>query len=345
MKKKSILMASLAVLAMASCSNDETIEISKSRAIDFRTTMQTRGVEVNTGNLTKFKAVCIVNGERYFGDDFSKSGGFFTSEAIHNWLDKTSEHTFYAFAPFDAAEDNKIQNDKQEIVDFSPNANVKQQVDLVTATATGTQEANSSTGVPLTFEHALSQIEVQAKNANPNYTYKVAGVRFGKPVSQGTFDLAAKKWTLSDSEKTNYEFVYDNSPVELNNVAKSLMFDNGNAMLLPQQLTGWDSSTDKTNSKTGAYLSVKIQITAKSGMRIFPKQNADEYGWASIALDTNWEAGKKYVYTLDFTNGAGKKDPDTQPEEEAGEDILGEPIKFTVEVKQWEEAPVQNKDM
>ena len=63
-----------------------------------------------------------------------------------------------------------------------------------------------------------------------------------------------------------------------------------------------------------------------------------------MPVNTNWEAGKKYVYTLDFTNGAGKVDPEkeepTDPTDpfHPGDDILGDsPIKFTVTVTEWVE--------
>ena len=64
-----------------------------------------------------------------------------------------------------------------------------------------------------------------------------------------------------------------------------------------------------------------------------------------MAIGTNWEPGKKYVYTLDFSNGAGKVDPEkeqpTDPDVDPfdpGENILGSSIKFTVEVTPWEDA-------
>ena len=70
-----------------------------------------------------------------------------------------------------------------------------------------------------------------------------------------------------------------------------------------------------------------------------------------MAINTNWEAGKKYVYTLDFSEGAGKVDPEkpdpADPNDpfNPGEDILGSPIKFTVEVSEWEDAGAQDITM
>lgn len=116
---------------------------------------------------------------------------------------------------------------------------------------------------------------------------------------------------------------------------------NDNAMLLPQQLTAWTPETDKKNANNGAYIALKIQITTKDGARVYPAKAKGDYDWAAVAINTNWEARKKYVYTLDFSNGAGKVDPEKpQPVDptdpfKPGEDILGGPIKFKVTVADW----------
>ena len=50
--------------------------------------------------------------------------------------------------------------------------------------------------------------------------------------------------------------------------------------------------------------------------------------WAYVALNTKWEMGKHYVYTLDFSNGAGQ--------DENGNTILsGTGIKLNVTVQAW----------
>ncbi|MDE5839297.1 MAG: fimbrillin family protein, partial [Muribaculaceae bacterium] len=59
-----------------------------------------------------------------------------------------------------------------------------------------------------------------------------------------------------------------------------------------------------------------------------------EFGWAAVPVGVNWERGKKYVYTLDFSNGVGVQDPeDPKP----GTAIIGDGIKFSVSVTGWDE--------
>ncbi|MDE6512534.1 MAG: fimbrillin family protein, partial [Muribaculaceae bacterium] len=93
-----------------------------------------------------------------------------------------------------------------------------------------------------------------------------------------------------------------------------------------------------------AYLSVLGNMTrTENGMQLYPFANESEfthhpireYGWASIPLSGTWEQGKKYIYTLDFTNGAGVTDPD---DPYPGTEIIGGPIKFTVKVNDWVES-------
>ena len=72
---------------------------------------------------------------------------------------------------------------------------------------------------------------------------------------------------------------------------------------------------------------------------------SDGYAWACVPIDTNWEPGKKYVYTLNYSAaGLGMTDPEDGAV--PGEDIIPEsPLKlwFNVTVSDWEEvAPDQN---
>lgn len=166
-------------------------------------------------------------------------------------------------------------------------------------------------------------------------------MRIGQPVSKATFDFGTASWQLG-ALKTNYEATYAGSEKTLDGTAVSIMAEaDDNAMLIPQQLTAWTPDTDKSNTNKGAYLAVKINITTKDGARVYPVASVGEYDWAAVAVNTNWQAGQKYTYTLDFSNGAGKVDPEkptpTDPTDpfKPGEDILGSPIKFTVEVTPW----------
>ncbi len=340
-----MFMAMTAML-IASCSSDDVVSTNTGRAIDFRTSVGTRGSETTTDNIDKFWVTAIDgNNANYFSkQEFTKDGAFFTSSPLYYWPAGTLNFFAYSPSETDLGATVTIDKDTKNLADFSPATEIANQKDFVTATASGTRAANETNGVELTFDHRLSQIEIKAKNTNTGYIYKVVGVRIGKPVSKGTFTFDTNKWTLTTTEKTNYAVEYATTPRTLTADAATMMGTaNDNAMLLPQQLVAWNSETDKTNNANGAYIALKIQITTASGARVYPAKGKD-YDWAAVAVGTNWEAYKKYVYTLDFSNGAGKVDPEKpQPVDptdpfKPGEDILGGPIKFKVTVNPWDSA-------
>lgn len=342
--KKQLFLIAVAAVAMASCSKDETTGINNGNAIDFRAALGTRASETTTANIEKFNVTALTDtGTNFFTDvEFSKEGSFFTSTPSYYWPNNGSTLSFYAYSP--AATDLNavvtIDNTTKQLVDYSPAAAIADQKDFVTAYATGTK-ADETAGVALTFEHRLSQIEIKAKNTNEAYICKVKGVRIAKAKSKGSFDFATNDWTLA-ADKDNYQVTYDAEKTLAAAAASMMAVENDNAMLLPQLLTAWDSENDKTNTNAGAYLALLVNICTKDGAQVYPATDG-AYKWTAVGIDTNWQAGKKYIYTLDFSNGAGKVDPedptpDPEPNPQPGDDIMGSPIKFTVEVTAWVDA-------
>ncbi len=332
------MIAAMAAVALASCSQDEPVVSNPGRAIDFRSAMSSRATETTNANLTSINVAAFMGDKLFFPTmDFTKgSDGFFTSLTEYYWPGDDTELTFYAFSPANPGGVVSLTADDKSVTNFTTAPTMADQVDFITANATGKKSVNETSGVPLTFNHQLSQIEVRAKTENTVYTFSISGVRIGQPVSTGSYDFVTSDWTL-DSDKAIYTDTYT-EPKVLTSDAVSVMGDGGNAMLLPQQLTAWDPASDASNSAKGAYLSVKLNVsTAETGVQVYPFPSNGDCQWAAIPIDTNWEAGKKYIYTLDFTHGAGYVDPnDPIP----GDPVLGGPIKFTVDVVDWVDTPV-----
>ncbi len=352
MKKTNLIIGmSAMLLAMASCTNDEPISSSRSTdagsPISFRPAMgsRTRATETTNANLSKFDVTAIWDDEVYFNQiPFAKSSdSFFTSSPVYNWPGDDNEVTFYAFAPSadELGADITIDTTTKEMASFSPATEIADQVDFITAVATGNRKNNEASGVELNFKHQLSQIELRAKSENTTYTFKVIGMRIGRPQYLGSFDFEKEAWTLDDWHDTE---VYTSScdTVTLTSNPVSIMGASGNAMLLPQTLTPWSPTGDPDNVAREAYLGVLLNVTTKDGAQVYPFPSETKttnkalrtYGWAAIPLSGTWEAGKKYIYTLDFTGGAGYIDPD---DPNPGDPILGGPIKFTINVEDWVE--------
>ncbi len=353
MKTTTILMA-VAALGLAACS-EQDVPVSAGRsagnAIDFRPAMgeRSRATETTNDNLSSFVATGFLGDANYFTKvTFSKANdGFFTSADKYFWPGDKSELTFYAYSPDEDALGADVVMDPttKQLQNFAVADEIADQVDFITANASGNKDDNEASGVELTFDHRLAQVEIRAKTDNTKYTFKVAGIRIGRPQYMGTFDFTTNTWTLDDWHDTAVYTSYCDTTT-LNSTPVSIMGPSGNAMLLPQQLTPWSPTGDPDNVAREAYLSVLINIASEDGAVIYPfpsdtlkdaNGKPRQFAWASVPVGDNWEAGKKYIYTLDFTEGAGNVDPDDPT---PGKPVLGDPIKFTVQVNDWIDTPV-----
>ena len=345
--KRNVLMIAVAIIALSSCNKDTIKDVNGGYSIDFRVSTQTRASEVTTANLAAFNVTAIDgSGKNYFTDVlFSKSGDFFISNPEYYWPG-TGDLAFYAYAPVTLS-GVSINNTSKVVSGFTPSASIADQQDFVVATATGNKTKNETDGVQLTFKHKLVQIGIHAKNANSAYKYYIKGVKIANVISSGDFNFSpaegSSEWACDDTRSTaSYSIEYTKpmaTPLGIvgtnlmctvtadKNGAEVLDYSVGNAMLIPQQLTKWDKT-----SKTGSYLAVLAKVETEGGSIVYPKDastSGSEYDWLLVPIDTKWEAGNRYVYTLDFTEGAGF--------DESGEEVLGGPVKFKMDVEPWDE--------
>ena len=349
MKKLTFLLP-LAVAAMVSCSNsDEVFESAPQlRNTELKLFPQiqgnTRGVVETTASLSEFRL--IPNGTfatTAAGDaaaystpmDVIKSGSVWTLGQTLYWGDGGETATFRAFSPKDASYDaGKITFE----VESSPAA----QKDLIVAFNSGTK-SDFAGGVPLHFQHALSQIIVNATYANdadntllatyPELTVKVKAVQFKNVDKNGTLTLPTTStvsgftaaWALSGVNTAS--FVSTRSADALLG-ASTTVIDNsvadGPMLLLPQEQTA--TADLSIASPTGSYLMVQVDIDyaelqGEAGSKCFdfyPKrasgtgdQEAGEgsFAWIAVPVNIDWKAGYKYTYTLNFSNIACGKLP------------------------------------
>lgn len=140
------------------------------------------------------------------------------------------------------------------------------------------------------------------------------------------------------------------------------LLNGGNMLLIPVDFNGnyvdghlraWNQTiTPADGQASGAYLAMSIRVLRKSMVNedewdiLYPLESTPasrketiggtEYGKAAagiITSETKWEPGRRYVYTLNFTdNGVGKTDPEYPG---GGDDILGDSMWFTVTVDTW----------
>lgn len=365
---KAIYFVAAASLALASCSNDETLDMGNQKGISFRTVagLNSRVAEITQNNLKGMSVTAFENGAdaAYFTDvNYTREGqtNTFVSNPEYNWL-RGKTLNFLALATsadaWDAAKtvtfDKATNTYKTVLTDYTPDADISKHQDLMIGTASGT-ENNDANGLDLTLRHILSQIEVRAKNTNAAYVYSIKGVRIVAVKGTGTYtSTESTPWTPKENSRVKYEVMYDDAK-ELTAEGMSVMKTEGdNAMLIPQGVTGWNGSilstaNDFDSYTGGTYISLLLNVkSASTGMYIYPAGSTDAaktYGWAAVSTgNTTWGSGRKYIYTLNLSNGCGSVDPvdpgtgvtpDGTKDPIKGDNIFGDPIKFDVTVAGW----------
>ena len=333
MKKKGLfVMAAACLLAATSCSQDELAGSSPLSGNEIVPTacmgeVATKAVETKITNLGKFTVNAFQAGDANYMNNVeyttSDNGSSWTTAAGKFFWPVEGDLHLYGYAPAAPGKGGtfKIDKDAQTLTDFVPFETAAEQQDFVYAKSTGNNATNGTTGVELNFQHALTEISVAAKNSNTAYTVKVTGVKLGNVKTKGTFTFpsianSASSWTLSSAtaDVGSYETTWSTATALTSSVST---LDEANVafMLLPQQLEKSEKASEK------AYLALKVNITMQGGKVI-------RDGWAYIGLNTNWEMGKHYTYTVDFSDGAGQ-------DEDGKQLISGKDIKLNVSVTPW----------
>lgn len=365
---KHVFYAGLALAALASCSQDETTGVDKTGAIGFRTSLgKTTRAEIKLSNLGSFNVTAFPNagGANYFTNlavSSSDAGVTWNTASVYYWPAGTLDFTAYAPTSISSLVSIAHGAGTQKITGFEVEQAVSSQKDVVAAFNSGDKATYGTSGVPMNFKHILSQIEVKAKCTNSNLRVKVKGVKLGAIKSKGNFafpqvetdgvySVPAGNWTSLDTPKSFMAEDTSLPEVTLNGTAQSIMFGSDNFMMIPQQLTKYVQAS----APTGAYIAVLCRMDIDDGSgnytALYPSAVPTAYAFAAVGIDTNWQPGKKYVYTLEFGDGGGVVPPNqdnpnpgggtvTPPvgpdfPSNSGDPILNNPIKFTVTVDNW----------
>lgn len=198
-------------MAMASCSQDETIGINHDGdEITFNvvTNNATRAENVfcNQNLPGGFYVSAISDGKTYIDKDYvtGSNGNWTNTSGTRYWPETAVD--FYAHV--NGGDAYKWNNGSPKFEGFTVNNTVGSQVDLLYAVKTDQSKAGGK--VNLNFRHALSQIVFQAKNTNANLYVEIAGVSV---VNVGgtntfTFPLANTEANIVDHDE-NADGVYE----------------------------------------------------------------------------------------------------------------------------------------
>ena len=203
---------------------------------------------------------------------------------------------------------------------------------------TGEAAKNFTAGkAKLNFRHALSQVVFYALNENSKIYVEIESISLNNAAATGTFTLpfgeanvtndnledhtqagAAKTkglgtWAVEGKAKFTADVTKGTNTLVALTAEKQNLTDNAteseygqSLLVLPENVTAWDK-TKVTEKTTGAYFTVKCKIRNIAGTEV---GDDDVYLWGTkeaakellIPVNFNCKQGKKYIYTIKFTN-------------------------------------------
>ena len=330
---------SLAMAAfVASCSNDVVVSEKSDTPIRITTSIdkQTRGGYTQATDITEFKMSAFKktgsNDAWIDNVDVTYDGSSCSWFGNTVWPGDGSGLVFVAYAPNSLSTGTpSLSYNSSVITGFEQSTTSP--IDLITAY----NDVSNGAGVQLNFKHALSKIEVKAKNeSNLGYTIDIKGIRIGGVNQKGNLAWQTSSSGLPTwSEQTNKgKFTYEGTTEVSNPTSETLIMFDKEFYMIPQTLTAWDPTNDGPNTAGGSYISVYCCIKNNS-VAVFP--TTDDYAWAAIPFEGTWKPGHKYIYTLKFfangNGGAGYKDPE---ETDGGKPIIqNTDINISVSITDW----------
>lgn len=340
MKKNYWILAAAAV-ALAACSNDDTIAVNQgieeANTINFSNTIvegQTRAVGITSGNLLSFYVTANRGTDIYFGEapvQFAKDNSTdpvsYRSETKYYWPSE-GKLDFYAFAP---ATGTTITRTDSTHFSVTPAAAPATQEDFVYGVVRQQDKTTGGNGVALNFRHAMSNVIIQLKNTASDLDVTVGNVAIGYILPTGAFAPAFKTAAGSEvgfstngtniSNVTASESGYYIAPgawtasgtrTSYTQAAATTNYTSAtdvtplpaDMILVPQTLVnaGAYSAATADSPFNGACITVQLKIQDKQGHYLAGTAGAFETAMWPLAA-TQWLPGHKYTYTLDLAGG------------------------------------------
>lgn len=332
---KKLLFISAAVLALASCQNDDSVvamyngvEVDPSSEILMQSPVQRKsiskvGIEGTTFPTTeKFGTmVFYLNGKEWYDssaklyiDDneiaYDEDLETFRNLNKHYYWPKSGKLTFLSYYP--ASLKDKVSNDdgKYKVTDF---AVTDGKTDLMLADIKKDMTTNNTDkGVTTAFNHKLTKVGVRARLKNTvdinAVEIKILEIEFVKALSKGTLtnveEGADGTWTKDDDVRSDYMYA---KPANGKVLKRYIDVKDGkdanwyeemgeDQLILMPQTTKEMYPVEKGDS---AALRVKYLYTMK-GTETIVEENEKIINIATMAKAKDWGINKYIVYRLEF---------------------------------------------
>lgn len=248
--KKIFLIGLTAVAMMASCSNDETVEMAQQKAISFSNAFVNNGTRsivdpsFTTTSLNDFAVYGFTQkGQIFNGEKVSKGGTAWSYDNVQYWVPGNT-YTFGAIAPYSVAGNvSKVTLPTgatkvgMEVAFTNTDAD---QVDLLHAAPTQITGVTPTytTPVSMTFNHQLSKVKFSFLNSvGEGYNVKVSNVKITDAFKEGTLTVAAAGNTWGNQTDKTLELNFGNvvanaSSTEASAIANAATLESYNEKLM-----------------------------------------------------------------------------------------------------------------
>lgn len=249
--KKIFLIGLTAAAMLASCSNDETVEMAQQKAIGFSNAFVNNGTRsimdpsFTTASLSDFAVYGFTqNGQIFNGEKVSGTASTgWTYDNLQYWVPGNT-YTFGAIAPHSVA--GKVSNVTlptgatkvgMEVAFTNTDADQVDLLHAVPAQITGVTPTYT-TPVSMTFNHQLSKVKFSFQNSvGVGYNVKVSNVKITDAFKEGTLIVAAAGNTWGNQTDKTLELNFGNvvanaSSTEASAIANAATLESYNEKLM-----------------------------------------------------------------------------------------------------------------
>lgn len=311
--KKSLLVLGMAVAALASCTNEEVMEVAENRAISFAGS----GIDnITKADITSttFRTFKVYGGydetDLFKGTDVTKSGSNWTYTPAQYWA--VGSWRFAGYAGGDGVSPTWSYDDG---LTLEVNSDASHQSDVVYAASseveiTDDDLATYDTPVSLNFTHLLSKLAFK-------FT-KDAQTLGGVTVTMSNFKVAAittaGKWIAGTQQSVESAATGDYTDglgiIDATNGVQTAWF-----YVIPQNVTAFAITAD-------------VLVEDGAGTTIKDGTISTTVPTSGDGVITKWDAQKQYLYTANITMANIDDDDPDAPEPT--------PIKFTGSASDWD---------
>lgn len=337
--KKSLLMLGVAVAALASCTQNEVMEVAEGRAIQFNTFVNNSTkvvIEVPKGELA--------SSEFYVFGNYGTNQSTWTGQAYNNETGDTKYYwqndNYYRFGAYANGAGGKINNASFNAATqtltfpaYTP-ADACDLIAYVPAEVNVGTDATTQTKVQLNFKHMLAQVAFEfTTDAADIYELKISNVKINGAINktEGSINQAgAITWESTGEGVTKDGYTYED-------FKEGVDIADGNLKPTPRTKMQSKLVIPQDLPTAADYITVTFTATLKDGNAPESEPKSQNFT-ANLSFtqqtgdgindpDSNkWTAGYRYKYTTKIT--ADMID-DTLTDKE---------IEFTATVEEWKDA-------